>query len=204
MGQNVNTSQSIRSGVNSAMSPVESRCVYAFYFAYCWQSCANMTPSIKQEVHYVSQRHLQSTTEQRPQATCKNLVKIGREVLEICSRAPGIARRGGPGRLSLLGGTVHGAGAERRHGRRSTVELVHHTDRTNSVQHDAGRRSTVDRGRRRRSRKCCQLCSTRVDAQCEDVNKARGVKTKAKAKASKPRRRPETRKAKDKTENAKV
>jgi len=115
------------------MSPVESRCIYAFYFAYSWQSCANMTPSIKQEVHNVSQRHLQSTTEQRPQATCKNLVKIGREVLEICSRAPGIARRGGPGRLSLLGGTVHGAGAERRHGRRSTVELVHHTDRTNSV-----------------------------------------------------------------------
>jgi len=52
-------------------------------------SCANVTSSIKPEVHNVSQR-CQRMTKTRPWLICKeNLTKHGREFSEICSRTDG-------------------------------------------------------------------------------------------------------------------
>jgi len=45
-----------------------------------------MTSSTKPEVHNVSQRR-RVRTESRPQPTCKNVLKFGRVVSEICEQA---------------------------------------------------------------------------------------------------------------------
>jgi len=44
-----------------------------------------MTSSVKPDVHNISQ-HRQRRTEPRPRATCKNLVKFGLTVFELCER----------------------------------------------------------------------------------------------------------------------
>jgi len=65
--------------VSNPSAAVESLRVYTL--------CADTAPTIKPEVHYVSQRH-QRRTEPQPYIgkMQKNVVKIGHVVLEICSQ----------------------------------------------------------------------------------------------------------------------